>query len=177
MSNLSYLVNTRLNSLRFRKSRSTTLRFLYSFLLYFQGLIRFCFGGTTGLYPSLLTVLRVSSPSYALSMRTEHLPKEVPTSPRSFLPSTASCSLPGERLSATAVFSLAARIWSLVVHPPTDLPIAWRSFFYSPSTVGMDFDKCAVKGDKIQLFRDYLFLLEFFKDFGQDTHVNPSPHA
>jgi hypothetical protein len=40
----------------------------------------------------------------------------------------------------------------------------------------MDFNKGTVKGDMINVFRDYLFLLEFLENLGKNTCFNPTPH-
>ena len=41
----------------------------------------------------------------------------------------------------------------------------------------MDFYEGAVKSYKINVIREYLLSLEFFKDSGKDTGIYPSPHT
>ena len=48
VSSFSYLVNILRKPLILLKKRSTILRCLYNSLSYFQGFLRFDFGGTTG---------------------------------------------------------------------------------------------------------------------------------
>ncbi len=136
-SSLSNLVKIRRKPFSRLKSRSISLRFLYSPLSYSQGSVRLFFGGTTGEKPSsaasfLVSSPSVSSPAYALSLIKAHGSETAPSSVSSLRPSGASPAWLGERENITAHSADATTRCSFVVQPPQDLPTDCGPFFLMP---------------------------------------------
>ena len=122
-SSLSYLVHTLRNSFSQRKNRSTIFLCLYSSLSYSHGSMRFFLGGTIGSCPNELQRNLVLSPSYALSIKMGTPEYLLPMFSIEILPCGASWQFPPDKCISTMILSFADTTWSLVFHPPFDLPI------------------------------------------------------
>ena len=122
-SSLSNRVKTRRKPLSLLKSRSTSLRLLYSSLSYSHGFSRLGLGGTTGVKPNSRPKRVVSLPSYAPSISKLHGAGIGPNWTSSLRPSGASPALPGVRLKFNAHSALrrsgAFRCSSASGTPPT----------------------------------------------------------